>query len=164
MLEYYIFKQKWKVEVQPSLLPEQAELNYLKESIPNDAKDRLYEVSSLNEAWKKLDLLYGQSMEICSKLKKEMDDIRIAAKHSPYTEIEVYVKVQAISSKIKAAGAYQMLTGDHEYVSLIFKLLDSNSQNEWIKGRKTGWSDFYKFLEGIYEEALQKKLLLESAQ
>ena len=57
-----------------------------------------------------------------------------------------------------------MLTGDHEYESIIFKLLDSNNQNEWIKSRKTGWLDFYKFLEGIYEEALQKKLLLESAQ
>ena len=38
-----------------------------------------------------------------------MNNISINAKNSPY--IDIYVKVQAISSKIKAAGAYQMLTG-----------------------------------------------------
>ena len=51
VLDFPLFKKNWAIEVNPSGLPELIELNHLKNSIPSSAKDRLYEIETLKEAW-----------------------------------------------------------------------------------------------------------------
>ena len=51
VLDFSLLKKNWVIEVSPSGLPELIELNHLKNSIPPSAKDRLYEIKTLKEAW-----------------------------------------------------------------------------------------------------------------
>ena len=85
MVQFQIFHylKKWGIEVSPSGLPELIELNYLKNSIPSSANDRLYEVDSLKEAWIILDKIYGKSFDLRNKLKQEFLGINISARTSP---------------------------------------------------------------------------------
>merc|ERR1712240_159823 len=48
VLDYPLFKKNWSIEVSPGGLPELIELNLLKDAVPFNAKDRLYEVTSMN--------------------------------------------------------------------------------------------------------------------
>ena len=70
VLEFPLIKKYWGIEVSPSGLPELIELNYLKNSIPSSANDRLYEVDSLKEAWIILDKIYGKNFVLRNKLNK----------------------------------------------------------------------------------------------
>ena len=54
-MDYPLFKKNWSIEISPVGLPELIELNHLKDSVPLPAKDRLYEVGSMVEAWDLLD-------------------------------------------------------------------------------------------------------------
>merc|ERR1711895_390478 len=49
VLDYPLFKKNWSIEVSPGGLPELIELNLLKDAVPFNAKDRLYEVENLVE-------------------------------------------------------------------------------------------------------------------
>ena len=66
-----MFKKNWSIEVSPGGLPELIELNHLKDSVPATAKDRLYEVGSMSEAWSILDKVYGKEFDLRNKLKQE---------------------------------------------------------------------------------------------
>ena len=99
--DFPLFKKDWGIEVSPSGLPELIELNYLKNSIPSSANDRLYEVDSLKEAWIILDKIYGKSFDLRNKLKQEFLGINISARTSPLIEIEIYEMVNILTSRIK---------------------------------------------------------------
>ena len=55
--------------------------------MPLTAKDRLYEVGSMAEAWDILDKVYGKEFDLRNKLKQEFLAIKISAKFSPLVEI-----------------------------------------------------------------------------
>ena len=69
------------------------------------ARDRLYEIETLREAWSILDKIYGKEFDLRNRLKQEFLSIKISAKSSPLIEIEIYQKVHRIASRIKAAKA-----------------------------------------------------------
>ena len=123
VLDFPLFKKNWVIEVSPSGLPELIELNYLKNSIPLSAKDRLYEIETLREAWSILENIYGKSFDLRNKLKQEFLSISISAKTSPLIELEIYEKVHKLASRIRAAKAQNLLDSDFEYISIIYKLL-----------------------------------------
>ena len=50
VLDFPLFKKNWAIEVTQGGLPELIELNHLKAAVPSTAKDRLYEVETLEEA------------------------------------------------------------------------------------------------------------------
>ena len=91
----------WKIEITPNCLPQLVELNTLKGVVPSSARDRLYEVNTLQEAWGILDRIYGQHFDLRNKLKQEFLAIIISAKVSPYIELEIYEKLHKIVSKIR---------------------------------------------------------------
>ena len=51
VLYFPLLKKNCAFEVTPGGLPELIELNHLKAAVPSSAKDRLYEVETLKEAW-----------------------------------------------------------------------------------------------------------------
>ena len=69
ILNYLKFKKPWKEEVVPAGKPVTLELAALRETVPIIAKDKIIDVSTLTEAWKLLDLKYGDIQEILAKLK-----------------------------------------------------------------------------------------------
>ena len=114
VLDYPLLKKNWSIEVSPGGLPELIELNHLKDSVPLTAKDRLYEVGSMAEAWDILNKVYGKEFDLRNKLKQEFLAIKISAKFSPLVEIEIFQKVHKIASRIKAAKAQSLLENDFE--------------------------------------------------
>ena len=71
VLDFPLFKKNWAIEVTPSGLPELIELNHLKNSVPSSAKERLYEVETLKEAWSILEKIYGKDFDLRNRLKQE---------------------------------------------------------------------------------------------
>ena len=136
------------------------ELNHLKDSVPITAKDRLYEVGSMAEAWDILDKVYGKEFDLRNKLKQEFLSIEISAKVSPLIEIEIFQKVHKIASRIKAAKAQNLLENDFEYISLVYQLIPETQREKWVSYASSNptWNSFYKFLEDIYEKELLKKV------
>ena len=63
VLDYPLLKKNWSIEVSPGGLPELIELNLLKDSVPLTAKDRLYEVGRMVEAWDILNKIYGKQFD-----------------------------------------------------------------------------------------------------
>ena len=161
-----MFKKNWSIEVSPGGLPELIELNHLKDSVPDTAKDRLYEVGSMTEAWSILDKVYGKEFDLRNKLKHEFLSIEISAKVSPLIEIEIFQKVHKIASRIKAAKAQNLLENDFEYISLVYQLLPESQRERWVNYASSNptWNSFYKFLEDVYEKALLKKQINESCE
>ncbi len=166
VLDYPLFKKNWSIEVSPGGLPDLIELNHLKDSVPATAKDRLYEVGSMSEAWSILDKVYGKEFDLRNKLKYEFLSIKISAKVSPLIEIEIFQKVHKIASRIKAAKAQSLLENDFEYISLVYQLLPENQKERWVNYASSNptWNSFYKFLEDVYEKALLKKQINESCE
>ena len=70
-MDFPLFKKNWFIEVSPGGLPELIELNHLKDSVPSTARDILYEIETLTEAWSILDKIYGKEFDLRNKLKQE---------------------------------------------------------------------------------------------
>ena len=104
-------------------MPELIELNHLKNSIPPSAKDRLYEIETLKEAWSILEKIYGKSFFLRNRLKQEFLGISISAKMSPLIELEIYEKVHKLPTRFIAAEAQNLLDSNFEYISILYKLL-----------------------------------------
>ena len=148
----------------PGGLPELIELNNLKAAVPLSAKDRLYEVETLKEAWTILEQIYGKEFDLRNKLKQEFLAISISAKTSPFIEIEIYQKVHKLASRIKAAKAQNLLESDFEYISLVYQLLPESQKENWVyvADPNPTWDSFYTFLGEVYEKALLKKQINDS--
>ena len=87
VLDFPLFKKNWSIEVTPVGLPELIELNHLKASVPSSARDRLYEIETLKEAWSILEKIYGKEFDLRNRLGQEFLSIKISAKSSPLIEI-----------------------------------------------------------------------------
>merc|ERR1711895_210602 len=166
VLDYPLLKKNWSIEVSPGGLPELIELNLLKDSVPLTAKDRLYEVENMVEAWDILNKIYGKHFDLRSRLKQEFLAIKISQKFSPLVELEIFQKVHKIASRIKAAKAQSLLENDFEYISLVYQLLSEIQREKWVSlaGSNPTWDSFYKFLEDMYERALLKKQINDSCK
>ena len=147
-------------------MPELIELNHLKNSIPPSAKDRLYEIETLKEAWSILEKIYGKSFDLRNRLKQEFLGINISAKTSPLIELEIYEKVHKLASRIRAAKAQNLLDSDFEYISIIYKLLPEHQKEKWLSIAPSNptLESFYSFLEEVYDKALLKKQVNESCK
>ena len=122
------------------------ELAALREALPALAKAKIIAVTSMAEAWKLLDLDYGDIEEVRAKLKKEIKSIKIKATSAPAKILELFHQIQLVSAKIKACGTSTLLE-DSEYVSLIGNHLPRDTMWKWLESERSGWTEFYTFLE-----------------
>ena len=130
VFDFPLFKKNWVIEVSPSGLPELMELNYLKNSIPLSAKDRLYEIETLKEVWYILENIYSKRFYLRNKLTQEFLSISISARISPLIELQIYEKVHKLALRIRAAKAQNLLDSDFDYISMIYKLLPESQQEK----------------------------------
>ena len=61
--------------------------------------------------------------------------------------MELFQQIQLVSDKIKVTGSNSLLK-DEEYVTLIGNHLPQDIMWKWLESKKTGWTEFYIFLEG----------------
>ena len=64
ILNYLEFKKQWAAEVVPERKPQAIELVALRDSIPASAKAKIADVTTMDEAWRLLDLEFGDVQEI----------------------------------------------------------------------------------------------------
>ena len=72
VLNYLEFKKLWATEVVPERRPPALELVAPRDSIPVKAKAKIADVATMNEAWKLLDLKYGDLQELRAELKDQV--------------------------------------------------------------------------------------------
>ena len=156
ILNYQEFKTRWRIEVVPERRPPALELATLRESLPTPAKAKIIAVTTMAEAWKLLDLDYGDIEEVRAKLKREIRSFKIKATSSPAKIVEIFQQIQLVAAKIKATGNNTLLE-DQEYVALVGNHLPEETMWKWLESEKSGWTDFYNFLED--SAAVAKRML-----
>ena len=137
VLNYQEFKRRWRIEVVPERRPPALELAALRESIPAPAKAKIITVTTMAEAWKLLDLDYGDIEEVRAKLKREISSLKIKATSGPANDHRAIPPNSTGSCKIKATGSSSLLE-DQEYVALVGNHLPEEIMCEWLKSEKSG--------------------------
>ena len=77
------------------------------------------DVTTMNEAWKLLDLEFGDLQELRAKLKDQVVGLKIKANKDPARIVKLFHQIQVIASKIKATGNLAILKNDDKYVALV---------------------------------------------
>ena len=102
IVDYPEFKRKWLSVVSKANLPEESEIDKLRDAIPADAKDQLYGVKTMEKSWEILDKRFGNSRLISSKLKSQLKSIQCEGKSNPEKVISLTIKVRTIVTKLEA--------------------------------------------------------------
>merc|ERR1712240_347958 len=131
ILNYLEFKKRWAAEVVPERKPQAIELVALRDSIPAYAKAKIADVITMDEAWRMLDLEYGDIQELRAKLKDQVRGIKIKATKDSARIVELFHHIQIIAAKIKATGNLDMLKNDDEYIALVSKYLSKDVMWRW---------------------------------
>ena len=107
----------------------------------------------MNEAWKLLDLEFGDLEELRAKPKDQVRGLKIKATEDPAPIVKLFHQIQVIAAKIKATGNLAILENDDKYLALVSNHLSKEVMWEWFKQKTSGWSYFYHFLEDIAQTA-----------
>ena len=139
-MEYPDSIRKWKTQVREANLNVESELDRLRDHIPHQAAKALYGVSSMSEAWKVLNKLYGDTDLLANKLKVQLKSIKPRAKKDQDIIIELVTDVNNIVLRMKALKVEQMLVADSDFLSSIFRVLPAACQDKWLEFDKEGFS------------------------
>ena len=163
-LEFPEFKRKWLAQVNKAGLPEDSELDKLRDAVPKQAKDMLYGVNQLCEAWKILDHRYGNKDLISRKLKDQLKNIVCEGSNEPEKLMDLKIKVKNVVTRLETMGLQADLSCDREFLSAIYNAMPQRYRNKWLDLVKTEdkWSDMMKFLEDTYNKALEEISLLST--
>ena len=160
--DYPEFKRKWESIVAKANLPEESEVDKLRDSIPRDAADQLYGVTKKSKAWEILDKRFGDPKIISMKLKSQLKSIQSEGKSDPDRVIFLAIKVRTIVTKLEALNMSGALEHDSEFLSAVYCALPDKHQTRWLDYTKTSnhWQDMMKFLERAYDQATEELALL----
>ena len=75
------------------------------------------------EAWKLLDLEYGDLEELRAKLQDHVRGLKIKATNDPACTVELFHQIQVFAAKIKLTRNLTILENDNEYVAVVSKHL-----------------------------------------
>ena len=162
VVEYPEFKRKWLSIVSKANLPEESEIDKLRDSLPNDANEQLYGVSTMAKAWSILDKRFGDPKIISMKLKTQLKLIKAEGQSDPDRIISLSIKVRTIVTKLEAMTMGGALEHDSEFLAAVYRALPSIDQRRWLESEKTSnhWDDMMKFLEKSYDMATEELALL----
>ena len=157
-LEFGEFKRKWDAQVHKANLPEKSELDKLKDAVPKDAKDQLYGVEKLDEAWEILTKRYGNKLIIGKKLKSQLKAIQMSGKSDPERIVNLKIKVRNIVSRLTNLKMADTLTYDSEFLSAVFTALPDKYRQEWLRQSKGDdkWVDMLVFLDDAHDRAREE--------
>ena len=162
--DYPEFSRKWAAIVGPARLPEEAELDRLREALPKDAEEMLIGITKLSIAWSILKKRYGDEHLIAIKLKNELKTLIIPPGLDHERLINLCIKVNSIVTRLKQLGASEALKYDGEFIAAVYFQLSNRHRQEWLKFDKTlytdKWTALNDFLEDSYNKAVEEKVLL----
>ena len=161
-VDYPEFKRKWLSTVSKANLPEESEVDKLSDSLPNDAKDQLYGVTTTVKAWEILDKRFGDPRIISMKLKAQLKNVQCEGQSNPDRVISLTIKVRTIVTKLEALKMSSALEHDSEFLSAVYCALPNKDQQRWLDYDKTSnhWDDMLKFLDRAYNQATEDLSLL----
>ena len=163
-VDYPEFKRKWLSIVSKANLPEESEVDKLKDSIPSDAGDQLYGVTTTAKCWEILDKRFGDPRIISMKLKQQLKSIKSEGKSDPERVIGLSIKVRTIVTKLEAMKKQDALLHDSEFLSAVYYALPSVDQRKWLETKKIDchWTAMMQFLEEAYDRATEELSLLST--
>ena len=160
------FHRKWLAVVAPANLPEEAEVDRLRDALPKDVKEMLTGVHKRDKAWDILTKRFGDKDLIATSLKNQLKNLSFKDKSDHERMISLTIKIRSLVSRLESLGASEALKHDGEFISSIYFQLPDRQKSKWLEFDKTShpdkWSAIMQFLENSYEIAVQEKLLLAS--
>ena len=166
ILDFPEFKRRWGSQVHSEKLEEQAELDRMRDNIPESAKKMLTGEKSLESAWKILTKLYGNKTMLANKLKAKLKNVKVSGKEDHDVVINLAIEVKSIVKSLTEMDMHQMLRHDDEYLSAIFRILPAQHRTKWLEFNKdthaSVWDAMEKFLDDAHEKATDTKVLLSN--
>ena len=166
MLDFPEFKRRWIANVTNENLDSEAELDRLRDNVPDQAKKMLIGEKSMDTAWKILTKLYGNKTMIANKLKIKLKNIKSFGSEDHDIVISLAVEIKSIVKNLTELKMQDMLKYDDEYLSAIFRALPSQARIDWLKYDKDSfeskWEAMEKFMDEQHEIATNTKVLLSS--
>ena len=164
--DYPEFHRKWLAVVGPANLPEEAEVDRLRDALPKDAMEMLTGVSKVSKAWEILSKRFGDKDLIATKLKNELKGLTFKEKADHEKVIAIAIRIRSIVTRLESLQASDALKYDGEFVSAVYFQLPDRQKSKWLEFDKKlhpdKWTALMEFLEDAYEKAVQEKLLLAS--
>ena len=165
-IDYPEFFRKWNAIVGPANLPDEAEIDRLRDALPENVRDMLVGINKTSKAWDILNKRFGDKDLIASKLKGELKGVTFSEKVDYEKVIAISIKVRSLVSRLESLGASDALKYDGEFVSAVYFQLPERQKCKWLEFDKTThgdkWSALMSYLDIAYEQAVQEKLLLSS--
>ena len=160
--EFPEFKRKWESIVSKARLPEESEVDKLRDCIPADAADQLYGVTTKVKAWDILQKRFGDPKIISMKLKAQLKSVKTEGKSDPARVISLAIKVRTIVTKLEALQMEGALVHASEFLSAVYCALPDKHQTRWLDYEKTSnhWTDMMSFLDRAYNQATEELALL----
>ena len=150
--------------VVPAHLPEEAEIDRLRDSMPKDAKEMLTGVIKLTKAWEILTKRFGDKDLIATKLKNELKALSISEKYDHEKIIALVIKIRSLVSRLETVKASEALKYDGEFVAAVYFQLPERQKIKWLEFDSDKfddkWAALIAFLDDAYEKAVKEKLLL----
>ena len=161
-LDFAEFKRKWESQVAKAYLPEETELDKLRDAVPKEAKDQLYGVVSLKDAWAILSKRYGDKFLISKKLKSQLKSVQCMGKTDPEKVINLKIKVRNIVTRLETLDMSAALTHDSEFLAAVYCALPDRHRVRWLDYEKGDdhWASMLTFLDKAYDQANQELALL----
>ena len=161
-LDFPEFKRKWLSLVNKANLPEETELDKLRDAVPKDAKDQLYGVVKLDEAWDTLTQRYGDKHLISKKVKSQLKSVQCVGKSDPERVINLKIKVRNLVTRLETMDMSAALTHDSEYLAAVYCALPDRHRVRWLDYEKgeDHWEAMLRFLDKAYAQANQELALL----
>ena len=160
-LDFPEFVTRWSTVMHQPGMPEGEELDWLRQSLPEGAKNSIYHCRTLQEAWAKLQLAYGNRNIIAEKLKRRLKSLELVAKTDYDRVIELYNEVESTVYKLKDLGHKDSLKSDAEFRAVMFRLLPRDQQSDWTKYDlslfASEWEAFSYFLKTTYIQATRAR-------
>ena len=161
ILDYPEFQRRWKSLVPAAGLGKEAELDRLRDNVPEESRKLLIGQVDMEGAWKVLDQMYGNRTMLANKLKTKLKTIMSIGKEDHDIVIKLVIEVKGIVNRLTTLDLHHMLRYDDEYISAIFKALPRSDRTEWLKfgkeGFKSEWEALMVFLEEAQDRATNTK-------
>ena len=114
------FHRKWLAVVGPAHLPEEAEVDRLRDALPKDVKEMLTGVHKRDKAWDILTKRFGDKDLIATTLKNQLKNLSILEKSDHEKMITLTIKVRSLVTRLESLGASEALKHDGEFISAIY--------------------------------------------
>ena len=161
-LDYVDFKVKWMDQVHTAGYHELQKLTNLKDKVPKNAQDKLFDVKTLDVAWKILDDNYGNKELTVSLLKNKMKGIKPSSKEDHNRVLELKDQLSHLSRRMTAVGGQSLLDSDMDFIAAISKHLPDHLRYKWdaVSDDTTGsqWMSFTRFMEKEASIALRRRI------